>query len=106
MRVGGHATNSAMLAPVHNRERWLLCEFPHALDEAESVACTRQTHWRKKDDRMQAEPDVTMADTSTLKLPEELLTELKRHARLKTDFRVESLKPSLLERLLGLLGLK
>jgi hypothetical protein len=55
---------------------------------------------------MQAEPDVTMADTSTLKLPEELLTELKRHARLKTDFRVESLKPSLLERLLGLLGLK
>jgi hypothetical protein len=55
---------------------------------------------------MQAEPNVTMADTSTLKLPAELLAELKRHARQKTDFRVESLKPSLLERLLGLFGRK
>jgi hypothetical protein len=55
---------------------------------------------------MQAEPNVSMADTSTLKLPEELLAELKRHARHKNDFRVESLKPSLLERLLGLLGRK
>ncbi|HEV2229735.1 MAG TPA: hypothetical protein VGR86_12340 [Steroidobacteraceae bacterium] len=56
---------------------------------------------------MQAEPNtITMADTSTLKLPAELLAELKRHAKHKTDFRVESLKPSLLERLLGLFGLK
>ena len=55
---------------------------------------------------MQAEPNVTMADTSTLKLPDELLAELKRHARQKTDFRVESFKPSLLERLLGLFGRK
>jgi hypothetical protein len=56
---------------------------------------------------MQAEPNVTMADTSTLKLPAELLAELKRHARQpKTDFRVESFRPSLLERLLGLLGWK
>jgi hypothetical protein len=55
---------------------------------------------------MQAEPNLTMADTSTLKLPAELVAELKRHARQKTDFRVESFKPSLLERLLGMLGLK
>jgi hypothetical protein len=56
---------------------------------------------------MQAEPNLSMADTSTLRLPEELLAELKRHARQpKTDFRVESFKPSLLERLLGLLGRK
>ena len=55
---------------------------------------------------MQAEPNLTMADTSTLKLPAELLAEIKRHARQKTDFRVESFKPSLLERLLGMLGLK
>lgn len=56
---------------------------------------------------MQAEPNmISMADTSTLKLPAELLAELKRHTKQKTDFRVESLKPSLLERLLGLFGLK
>ena len=55
---------------------------------------------------MQAEPNLTMADTSTLKLPAELVAELKRHARQKTDFRVESFKPSLLERLLGLFGRK
>ena len=55
---------------------------------------------------MQAEPNLNMADTSTLKLPAELLAEVKRHARQKTDFRVESFKPSLLERLLGLLGWK
>ena len=56
---------------------------------------------------MQAEHNiVSMADTSTLKLPAELLAELKRHTRQKTDFRVESLKPSLLERLLGLFGVK
>lgn len=56
---------------------------------------------------MQAEHNLTMADTSTLKLPAELLAEIKRHhARPKTDFRVESFKPSLLERLLGMLGLK
>ncbi|HYL00248.1 MAG TPA: hypothetical protein VEU78_03570 [Steroidobacteraceae bacterium] len=55
---------------------------------------------------MQAEHNLTMADTSTLKLPAELVAEIKRHARQKTDFRVESFKPSLLERLLGMLGLK
>ncbi len=55
---------------------------------------------------MQAEPNITMADTSTLKLPAELLAELRRHTKQKTDFRVESFKPSLLERLLGMLGLK
>jgi hypothetical protein len=56
---------------------------------------------------MQAEHNiVSMADTSTLKLPAELLAELKRHTRQKTDFRVESFKPSLLERLLGLFGVK
>lgn len=56
---------------------------------------------------MQAEHNViSMADTSTLKLPAELLAELKRHTKQKTDFRVESFKPSLMDRLLGLLGLK
>jgi hypothetical protein len=55
---------------------------------------------------MQAEPNATMADTATLKLPAELLAELKRHAKQKTDFHVEGWKPSLLERLLGMLGLK
>jgi hypothetical protein len=55
---------------------------------------------------MQAEPNITMADTSTLKLPAELLAELKRHAKPKNDFRVESFKPSLLERLLGIFGRK
>lgn len=56
---------------------------------------------------MQAEHNViSMADTSTLKLPAELLAELKRHTKQKTDFRVESFKPSLMDRLLGLFGLK
>lgn len=56
---------------------------------------------------MQAEHNIiSMADTSTLKLPAELLAELKRHTKQKTDFRVESFKPSLMDRLLGLLGLK
>ena len=55
---------------------------------------------------MQAEPNMTMSDTSTLKLPAELLAELKRHAKQKTDFRVESWKPSFFDRLLGMLGLK
>jgi hypothetical protein len=56
---------------------------------------------------MQAEHNiVSMADTSTLNLPAELLAELKRHTRQKTDFRVESFKPSLMDRLLGLFGLK
>jgi len=55
---------------------------------------------------MQAEPNLSLTDTSTLKLPAELLAELKRHARPKTDFRVEGWKPSLLERLLGMLGLR
>jgi len=56
---------------------------------------------------MQAEQNlISMADTSTLKLPAELLAELKRHTKQKTDFRVESFKPSLMDRLLGLFGLK
>jgi len=55
---------------------------------------------------MQADPNVTMADTATLKLPAELLAELKRHTKQKIDFRVESFKPSLLERLLGMVGLR
>ena len=55
---------------------------------------------------MQAEPNMAMSDTSTLKLPAELLAELKRHTKQKTDFRVESFKPSLFDRLLGMLGLK
>lgn len=54
---------------------------------------------------MQAEP--TMADTASLKLPVELLAEVKRHnAKKRPDFRVEGWKPSLLERFLGMLGLK
>ena len=55
---------------------------------------------------MQAEPNVTMSDTATLKLPDELLAELKRYAKPKNDFRVESFKPSLIERLLGIFGRK
>jgi hypothetical protein len=56
---------------------------------------------------MQAEHNmISLADTSTLKLPAELLAELKRHTKQKTDFRVESFKPSLMDRLLGLFGLK
>ena len=55
---------------------------------------------------MQTDPNVTMADTATLKLPAELLAELKRHTRQKTDFRVENFKPSLLDRLLGMFGVK
>ena len=55
---------------------------------------------------MQAEPNISMSDTSTLKLPAELLAELKRHAKQKTDFRVEGWKPSFLDRLLGMLGLR
>jgi hypothetical protein len=55
---------------------------------------------------MQPEPNVSMADTATLKLPAELLAEIKRHAKQKTDYRVEGWKPSLLERLLGMLGLR
>ena len=53
-----------------------------------------------------ADPNVTMADTATLKLPAELLAELKRHTKEKIDFRVESFRPSLLERLLGMFGLR
>ena len=55
---------------------------------------------------MQVDPNMTMADTATLKLPAELVAEIKRHTKHKTDFRVESFKPSLFERLLGMLGLK
>ena len=52
------------------------------------------------------EPNMSLSDTATLKLPAELLAELKRHTKKKEDFRVEGWKPSLLERLLGMLGLK
>ena len=55
---------------------------------------------------MQAEPNMTMSDTSTLKLPAELLAELKRHTKQKTDYRLETFKPTLIERLLGVFGLK
>lgn len=55
---------------------------------------------------MQAQPTVQLADTATLKLPPELLAELKRQGKRQTDFHVEGWKPSLLERLLGVFGLK
>jgi hypothetical protein len=55
---------------------------------------------------MQAEPTLHLADTATLKLPPELLAELKRQGKAKPDFRIEGWKPSLLERLLGVLGRK
>jgi hypothetical protein len=55
---------------------------------------------------MQAEPTLTLADTSTLKLPAELLVELKRQGKQKPDFNVEGWKPSLMERLLGIFGRK
>jgi hypothetical protein len=55
---------------------------------------------------MQAQPTLNLADTATLKLPPELLAELKRQGKQKTDFQVEGWKPSLLERLLGKFGLK
>jgi hypothetical protein len=55
---------------------------------------------------MQAEPTLHLADTATLKLPPELLAELKRQGKAKPDFRIEGWKPSLLERLLAAFGLK
>jgi hypothetical protein len=55
---------------------------------------------------MQAEPTLSLADTATLKLPPELVADLKRQVKNKPDFHVESWKPSLLERLLGAFGLK
>jgi hypothetical protein len=55
---------------------------------------------------MQAQPTLNLADTATLKLPPELLAELKRHGNQKPDFHVEGWKPSLMERLLGMFGLK
>lgn len=55
---------------------------------------------------MQAEPTISMADTATLKLPPELLAELKRQDKRKPDFQVEGWKPSLIERLLGMFGLR
>jgi hypothetical protein len=55
---------------------------------------------------MQAEPTLSLADTATLKLPPELVAELKRCGNKKPDFHVEGWKPSLLERLLGVFGLK
>lgn len=48
-----------------------------------------------------------LADTSSLKLPEGLLAELKRHGKKsQPDFQVEHFKPSLFERLLEMLGLR
>lgn len=52
------------------------------------------------------EPTLRLNDTATLKLPPELLAELKRQGKKKTDFHVEGWKPSLFERLLGAFGLK
>ena len=49
--------------------------------------------------------DVT-AETFQLDLPPDLLAELeRRNAKRTTDFRVEGMKPSLLERLAAMLGL-
>jgi len=55
---------------------------------------------------MQTQPTLNLADTATLKLPPELLAELKRQGTKKTDYQVEGWKPSLVERLLGVFGLK
>ncbi|MGO9803079.1 MAG: hypothetical protein ACLPQ6_01115 [Steroidobacteraceae bacterium] len=55
---------------------------------------------------MQAQPTLNLADTATLKLPPELLAELSRQGKHKPDFHVEGWKPSLIERLLGMFGLK
>jgi hypothetical protein len=56
---------------------------------------------------MQAEPKLTLSDTSTttLKLPAELLAELKPHTQPKTDYYLP-FKPTLFERLLGAIGLR
>jgi hypothetical protein len=45
------------------------------------------------------------AEVPQLKLPADLLAEVNRHIKAgKTDFRVDALKPSLLERLSSLFG--
>jgi hypothetical protein len=51
---------------------------------------------------MHAEPTV---EALQLKLPPELLAEVARRGKANHDFQVESLKPSLLERLARMLGL-
>jgi hypothetical protein len=48
-----------------------------------------------------------LSDTASLKLPEGLLADIRRHSKKsEPDFRVEGWKPSLFERLLAMLGLK
>jgi len=45
-------------------------------------------------------------DVPQLNLPAELVAEVSRHSKSRqTDFRIEALKPSLLERLARMLGL-
>ena len=45
------------------------------------------------------------AEVPKLNLPAELLAEVSRRGKTKTDFRVDAWKPSLLERLARMLGL-
>jgi hypothetical protein len=51
---------------------------------------------------MYAEPTV---EVPQLQLPADLVAEVTRRGTARTDFRVEGWKPSLLERLVRLLGL-
>jgi hypothetical protein len=51
---------------------------------------------------MYAEPTV---EVPQLQLPADLLAEVSRRGTARTDFRVEGWKPSLMERLMRLLGL-
>ena len=51
---------------------------------------------------MYAEPTV---EVPQLELPADLLAEVSRRGTARTDFRVEGWKPSLMERLMRLLGL-
>jgi hypothetical protein len=49
--------------------------------------------------------EAATAEVPQLKLPADLLAEVSRHIKAgKTDFRVDALKPSLLERLSRLFG--
>lgn len=51
----------------------------------------------RKDSTMHADSAVT-TELPKLNLPQELLTEVKRGGRSKTDFGVEAMKPSLFDR--------
>jgi len=52
----------------------------------------------RKDSTMHADSAVT-TELPKLNLPQELLTEVKRGGKSKTDFGVEAMKPSLFDRL-------